>query len=316
MLRKAAWERRCWPSVDGHEVFVSDSGVIRDNARTVFAEEGIAFEEGGHTLDRILAADEIVKSPGIPNTAPPVKAAAAKGIPVIGEIELAGRYTDAPIIGITGSNGKTTTTLLVHHILRKAGIDAGLGGNVGKSFAGQLAEGDHAWWVLELSSFQLDDIRDLRPHIGILLNITPDHLDRYAYRMENYVDSKFRIASNQRADDHFIYCADDAEIATGMQRHTIKARQWPFSITRELPQGGSLHNEQLTIHTDQSTFNMSILELALQGKHNVYNSLAAGIAARVLGDPQRSGAREPERFPERRASPGTCCQCERGGVHQ
>ncbi len=266
----------------GLKVFVSDAGTIAGGHRQVLEREGIPFEEGGHTLTRVLAAEEVVKSPGIPEKAPAVKEVRAKGIPMIGEIELASRYTKAPVIGITGTNGKTTTTLLTHHILKKAGIDAGLGGNVGKSFAGQLADRDHAWWVLEISSFQLDDIIHFRPHIAVLLNITPDHLDRYDDSMRKYADSKFRITMNQGPEDHFIHFADDPEIIAGMKRHPVRARTWPISLSRQLPRGGYLDNGSITINTDKTQFNMSILELALQGKHNVCNSLAAGIAARVL----------------------------------
>ena len=266
----------------GIPVFVSDAGSIPPNFLMRLEKAGIAYEQGGHTVRTVLEADEVVKSPGIPETASIVRAIRDKGIPVIGEIEFAARHVDAPIIGITGSNGKTTTTLLVHHILKKAGIDAGLGGNVGTSFAGLVAAGGHAIYVLELSSFQLDGTRTLKPHIAVLTNITPDHLDRYGNRMENYVDSKFRITMNQGADDHFIYNADDPQTREGIRRHTVKARQWPISIQVPIEQGGYLQNDNLHINTDQTTFNMSILELALQGKHNVYNSLAAGIAARVL----------------------------------
>jgi UDP-N-acetylmuramoylalanine--D-glutamate ligase len=185
-------------------------------------------------------------------------------------------------VGITGANGKTTTTLLTGHILRKAGMDVGVGGNVGHSFARLVAERDRPVYVLELSSFQLDGIRTFRPDIALLLNISPDHLDRYAYRMENYVASKFRIAMNQTAADHFIHCADDAEIAKGLAIHPVKARRWPFSIEHQVPFGGHLSDKHIHLTNDQSTFSMSILDLALHGKHNVYNSMAAGIAARIL----------------------------------
>lgn len=266
----------------GIPVFVSDAGNIPERFRTRMESAGIDYEQGGHTVRTVLAADEVIKSPGIPETASIVRSLRDRGVPVIGEIEFASRHTTAPIIGITGSNGKTTTTLLVHHILSKAGMDAGLGGNVGTSFAGLVAQGDHALYVLELSSFQLDGTRTLKPHIAVITNITPDHLDRYDNQMQNYVNSKFRITMNQGADDHFIYNADDPETREGMRRHTIKARQWPISIKVPIEQGGYMHNQSIHITTDKNTFNMSILELALQGKHNVYNSLAAGIAARVL----------------------------------
>jgi len=266
----------------GLDVFVSDAGAIRPNYREVLVKSGIAFEEGGHTAERVLGADEIVKSPGVPDTASLIVAARERGIPVISEIELAYRYCKGTIVGITGSNGKTTTTLLTHHILQRAGLDVALGGNVGNSFAALVADGDHAHYVLELSSFQLDGIHTFKPHIAVLLNITPDHLDRYAYRMENYVASKFRIAMNQGADDHFIHCADDTTIAEGMRLHAVKARKWPFSIKHSVAQGAFLDSDSIHITTDQTTFNMSIIELALKGKHNVYNSMAAGITARVM----------------------------------
>ena len=273
----------------GHDVFVSDAGAIKPKYRDELNARGIAFEEGGHTAARVLDAEELVKSPGIPDTASLVVTAVQKGIPVISEIEFAYRYCKGTIVGITGSNGKTTTTLLTHHILQKAGLDVAVGGNVGNSFAALVAERDHTHYVLELSSFQLDGIRTFRPHIALLLNITPDHLDRYAYRMENYVASKFRIAMNQTEQDHFIHCADDPVTAGWMERNPVKARTWPFSIERELTHGAWLRDHSIHITTpdttgatNQTTFDMSILELALKGKHNVYNSMAAGIAARVL----------------------------------
>lgn len=273
----------------GYDVFVSDAGTIKPKYRDELNARGIAFEEGGHTAAHVLDAEELVKSPGIPDNASLVVAAQEKGIPVISEIEFAYRYCKGTIVGITGSNGKTTTTLLAHHILQKAGLDVAVGGNVGNSFAALVAEGDHSHYVLELSSFQLDGIRTFRPHIALLLNITPDHLDRYAYQMDNYVASKFRIVMNQTEHDHFIHCADDPVMAAWMERHPVKARTWPFSIERELTHGAWLHNDSIHITTpdttgatNQTTFEMSMIELALKGKHNVYNSMAAGIAARVL----------------------------------
>ena len=266
----------------GLQVFVSDAGSIKARYRDQLIINDIDHEEGGHDLQRVLQADEIIKSPGIPDHAPVVKAAREKGIPVISEIEFAYRYCKGRIIGITGSNGKTTTTLLTHHILGKAGIDAAIGGNVGNSFAALIADHEHDWYVLELSSFQLDGIREFTPYIAILLNITPDHLDRYAYRMENYVASKFRIAMNQGQHDHFIFCDDDAEIGDGLTKHPVKAQRWPFSIRHRLPDGAFLDNDQIIFSTHQTPFTMSLIDQALKGKHNVYNSMAAGIAARVL----------------------------------
>lgn len=266
----------------GLDVFVSDMGAIKPLYREALTANGIAFEEGGHTAARVFDADEIVKSPGIPDSAALVRSAVEKGIPVISEIEFAYRYCNGRIVAISGSNGKTTTTLLTHHILRKAGFDVAVGGNVGTSFASLVADGDHAWYVLELSSFQLDGIREFRPDIAVLLNITPDHLDRYQYRMENYVASKFRIAMNQRKNDHFIHCADDPESNAWLQQHSVKAQRWPFSIQHLVEEGAYLQDGHIHITTNRSTFSMSIIELALKGKHNVYNSMAAGIAARVL----------------------------------
>ncbi len=266
----------------GIPVFLSDAGPIPARYSQQLDQAGVAYEQGGHTVAKVLQADEVVKSPGIPATASIVRALRDKGVPILAEVEFAARHVSSPIIGITGSNGKTTTTMLVHHILAKAGIDAGLAGNVGTSFAGLVAAGQHEVFVLELSSFQLDGVRTLRPHIAVITNITPDHLDRYDNRMENYVDAKFRITMNQGADDHFIYCADDPQTLQGLKRHTVKARKWPFSLRVPQERGGYLQNGNIHINLDQSTFKMSILELALQGKHNVYNSLAAGIAARLF----------------------------------
>ena len=270
----------------GIPVFVSDGGTIKPHYRETLTANGIEFEEGGHTALKVLDAEEVVKSPGIPDTATLVVAAIDRGIPVISEIELAARHTTAPIVAITGSNGKTTTTLLTHHILQRAGLDAGLGGNVGRSFAGLLAERDHALYVLELSSFQLDGIRAFRPHIAVLLNITPDHLDRYQYNMDHYVASKFRIAMNQNASDHFIHSDDDPEVRRGLTEHPVRARRWPISIEHHVPEGGFLQDGLLhfnaSTHPDPNPLRMSLIELALQGKHNAYNSMAAGIAARIL----------------------------------
>lgn len=266
----------------GLDVFVSDAGTIKANYREALKKAGIAFEEGGHTAARVLSADQIVKSPGVPDKAPLMVAAREQGIPVISEIELAYRYCKGNIVAITGSNGKTTTTLLTHHILRKAGLDVAVGGNVGNSFAALVADGDHEHYVLELSSFQLDGIVTFRPHIAVLLNITADHLDRYDYRIENYAASKFRIGMNQGENDHFIHCADDALIEQGLAQHSLKANKWPFSIEREIAQGAFLKNDSIHIATHQTTFDMSILELALKGRHNLYNSMAAGITARAM----------------------------------
>jgi len=221
----------------GFDVFVSDKGKIKDSYKNTLVEHGIDWEEGTHTLDRILKASEVVKSPGIPDQTDLIQLLVEKQIPVISEIEFASRYTDAKIIGITGSNGKTTTTMLTYHILRKAGLNVGLAGNVGDSFALQVANKHYDYYVLELSSFQLDGIKDFKSDIAILLNISEDHLDRYEYKMENYVNSKFRITNNQTKEDYFIYCSDNELIRDKLKTLNIKAQQLPFSIEKEETNG-------------------------------------------------------------------------------
>ena len=267
---------------EGYEVFVSDSGSIDDDFKQVLYTSDIEFEEGSHTMARILAADEVVKSPGIPEHIDLMKQVRNARIPVLSEIEFGFRHTNATIVGITGSNGKTTTTLLTYHILKHAGLNVGLAGNVGQSFAKQVAEKDRDFYVIELSSFQLDDIHTFRPHIGVLLNITPDHLDRYNNEFDRYAASKFRIAMNQTKEDHFIYCTDDETINAGISKHSPKGTLWPFSINTSLDKGGYSDGTSIYINTTQNQLTMSILNLALEGKHNVYNSLAAGLTARVL----------------------------------
>lgn len=268
---------------EGWNVFVSDYGVIKPSFKEELNERGFEWEEGRHTEERILDAEIVVKSPGIPDSAPIVRKLIEKNIPVISEIEFAGYYNTAKTICITGSNGKTTTTMLIYHILKKAGIHVGLAGNVGQSFAWQVAEKSFDWYVLELSSFQLDGMYDFRADIAILMNITPDHLDRYDYQMQKYVDSKFRILQNMTGNDWFIYNADDKIIETELaKRMAIEVQLAPFSLTKELAQGGYLKNEQITITTNKEQFTMSIHELALKGKHNAQNSLASGIASRLL----------------------------------
>ena len=266
----------------GYDVFVSDFGEIADNYKKQLQDWGIRFEEKQHTEAEILSAVEVIKSPGIPDKAPIVKKLKEKGIPVISEIEFAGRYCDAKIVGITGSNGKTTTSSLTYHILKNGGLNVGLAGNIGNSFAYQVATEKFDYYVLELSSFMLDDMYQFKADIGVLLNITPDHLDRYDYKMENYVASKFRITQNQTRADYFIYCADDPETLKGMQGVNIKAQQLPFSIEKNIETGAYLNNDNIVINTHQEHFEMSITELALQGKHNIYNSMASGIVAKVL----------------------------------
>jgi UDP-N-acetylmuramoylalanine--D-glutamate ligase len=265
----------------GAQVFLSDRGKITGKYLEKIRENGIEWEEGKHSEERIMAADLIIKSPGIPENTPLIVQARSKGILVISEIEFGGYFNSAKTICITGSNGKTTTTMLTYHILKKAGLHVGLAGNVGKSFAAQVANENFDWYVLELSSFQLDDMYDFKPDIAVLLNITPDHLDRYEYKMENYVQSKFRIAKNLDENGWFIYNADDNEIAQVMKTLETKANLAAFSLEHEVPVGGYLNKQQLTINI-KDQFTMSIHDLALKGKHNAANSLASGITARIL----------------------------------
>lgn len=266
----------------GFEVFVSDKGEIKDKYKNVLSKFEIEWESGKHSEALILNADEVVKSPGIPDSAPLVKQLLNKGIPLISEIEFAGRYTQAKKICITGSNGKTTTTLLTYHILKKAGLKVVLAGNVGESFAYKVATESFDYCVLELSSFQLDNMYDFKADIAVLLNITPDHLDRYDYKLENYIRSKFRIIQNQTAEDTFIYCDDDENIINELKKNRPAATLYPFSIKHEVEQGACIKEEELFINVINKPFAMSIHQLALQGNHNLYNSMAAGIAARVL----------------------------------
>jgi UDP-N-acetylmuramoylalanine--D-glutamate ligase len=266
----------------GYNVFVSDFGTIDANYKRQLQDWNIRFEENQHTEKEILEAAEVIKSPGIPDKAPIIKKIKEKSIPVISEIEFAGRYTNAKIIGITGSNGKTTTTSLTYHILKNAGLNVGLAGNIGKSFAYQVATEKFDLYVLELSSFMLDDMYKFKTDIAVLLNITPDHLDRYEYKLENYAASKFRITQNQTANDFFIYCADDPETKKGMETRTFAAQQLPFSIKKKVEPGAYLEKDNIVINTHQEHFQMSITELALQGKHNIYNSMASGIVAKLL----------------------------------
>ena len=270
---------------EGYAVFVSDFGPIADHYKKDLESAAISFEENGHSEERILTASEVVKSPGIPDKAPIIKKLIENNIPILSEIEFAGRYSTAKMICITGSNGKSTTTLLTYHILKNAGLNIGLAGNIGKSFARQVAFQNFDYYVLEISSFMLDNMYDFRADIAVLLNITPDHLDRYDYKMENYYDSKFRIIQNQKQGDVFIYCADDEETQKGLLKHQINADAFPFSIEKILDHGAFLQDDQINItlhHKNQESFTMSIKDLALQGKHNIYNSMASGIVAKVL----------------------------------
>lgn len=266
----------------GWEVFLSDKGSLKPHYRETLNKEGIQWEEGTHTEEKILSADVIMKSPGIPDKAPIIKKAHEKGIAVISEIEFASQYTDSLIVGITGSNGKTTTTLLTHHIFKEAGLQAGLGGNIGYSFAELVATENPPYYVLEISSFQLDGIEHFAPHIAVLLNITPDHLDRYDYKFENYIDSKFRIAMNQTENDYLIYDADDEVITQWLSTHTIKSKLIPFSIEKELPQGAFLKDNKIYIMLENQTTEIDVEEISLRGKHNIKNTMAASVAARLV----------------------------------
>ena len=265
----------------GWNVLVSDSGKIKDSFKLELENRAIEWEEGLHSNERILQAELIIKSPGIPDKIALIQIIKAKGIKIISEIEFGGYYSNAKTICITGSNGKTTTTMLTYHILKKAGWNVGLAGNVGQSFAKQIAEEDYDWYVLELSSFQLDNMYDFRANISILTNITPDHLDRYEYQMQNYVDSKFRILNNQQHEDWFIYNLDDPTIQTEIVKRKPTMQLAPFSMKKEVTIGGFAKEKQLTINIKEQ-LTMSIYDLALKGKHNTQNSLAAGIASRIL----------------------------------
>lgn len=266
-----------------YDVFVSDYGSIQPNYKAELIKANITFEEGGHTLSKIFNANIVVKSPGIADKVEVVKQINAKHINCISEIEFAYQYaTDATIVAITGSNGKTTTTSFIYNICKNEGLDVALGGNIGKSFARQVAEKNYAYYVLEISSFQLDGIETFKPNIAILLNITEDHLDRYDYQFENYIQSKFKIVKNQTTADSFIYCADDEVIAKHFNSVNVVSQKYPFSIKSNIEQGAHLNQNEMCIKTKQNQFNMSIRELGLQGKHNVYNSMAAGIAGSLL----------------------------------
>ena len=267
---------------EGFDVFVSDMSAIAPRYKEMLDQRQIAWEEGKHTEELILNADEIVKSPGIPDAAPMVQKAIKKGIHIISEIEFAGRYTTSKMICITGSNGKTTTTSLIYHIFREAGYDCGLAGNIGNSLALQVAEDPHAYYIIELSSFQLDNMYDFRANIAILLNITPDHLDRYNFEMQNYVDAKMRILQNQTNEDAFIYWNDDPVIKRELEKYDIKAIQYPFSELMEKGSIGYIERGQYVIEKP-TPFNMEQEQLSLTGRHNIYNSLAAGIAGNVAG---------------------------------
>jgi UDP-N-acetylmuramoylalanine--D-glutamate ligase len=281
---------------EGFDVFVSDMSKIADRYKQMLDDRHIEWEEGQHTEEKILSADEIIKSPGIPDTAPMVSKAIAKGIKIISEIEFAGRYTDSKMICITGSNGKTTTTSLIYHIFRQAGYDAGLAGNIGHSLALQVAEEPHKYYIIELSSFQLDNMYQFRANIAILLNITPDHLDRYDNCMQNYTDAKMRIIQNQTPQDAFIYWADDPIISKELKKYDIKAVQCPFSDIKKNGVIGYIEEGQYKLEYP-TPFNMEQESLSLTGRHNIYNSLAAGLAANIAGIKKEEIRRSLSDFP-------------------
>jgi len=266
----------------GYDVFLSDRGVIKEKYKNVLNKAGIKWEEGAHSSAFLQGAELVIKSPGIPTDAQIIKDLKSAGAEVISEIEFAARHTTGKIIAITGTNGKTTTTLLTHHIFAKAGKDVVAAGNVGESFAGLLAERDREYWVLEVSSFQLDDIKSFKPDVAVLLNITADHLDRYGYEMQNYVDAKFAIAKNMTPNDHFIYCDDDKMIVENLKTKNVQAQLHPISIYHPVENGAYSNENELIINLINNPFKMSIHDLALQGKHNVYNSMAASVSARIF----------------------------------
>ncbi|CAG5008742.1 UDP-N-acetylmuramoylalanine--D-glutamate ligase [Dyadobacter sp. CECT 9275] len=272
----------------GFAVFLSDKAILQDKYRDILIREGIEFEHGGHTEARVMDADIVIKSPGIPDKAPLVAALYKKGVQVVSEIEFASWYTSAKLIGITGSNGKTTTTLLTYHILKTAGLNVGLAGNIGDSFAWQVAEKQFDYYVLEISSFQLDNIERFRPDVAVLLNITPDHLDRYNYQFQNYVNSKFNIIQNQTENDTFIYFEDSEVILDELVRRDVRSQRLPVSLKGPLPKGGFLADSLLQIILKDSTFSIPFADLPVKGPHNAINALAAILVAQAVGIDQES----------------------------
>ena len=268
--------------VKGFDVFLSDMGKLSEKYVAMLEEWNIPYEQGRHSEELILNADEVIKSPGIPETAPMVQKIMEKGIGVISEIEFAGRYDSAKKVCITGSNGKTTTTSLIYHLLQQAGLNVGLGGNIGKSYAYQVATEQHDIYVLELSSFQLDNVYEFKADIAIITNITPDHLDRYNYNMENYVKSKFRITRNMSSEDCFIFCSDDEITVNHLNQIVVKAQKLPFTQKGEVAQGGFVKEDKMIVRYKEQECDMYLQELALGGKHNIYNSMAAAIAAKAM----------------------------------
>lgn len=265
----------------GFEVFLSDMGSIKEEYKAILSEKEIPFEEKQHTEELILNADWIIKSPGIPKKSPIIQQINERQILISSEIEFASQYTDATLIAITGSNGKTTTTSLTYHMYKKAGYSVGLAGNIGKSFAWQVAEENFDYYILEISSFQLDDIQNFKPHIAMVLNLSPDHLDRYEYTYQKYIDAKFSITKNQDPKDYFIYNEDDPMTTNWFQNHNTKAQKLPFSLNKKIENGAFSDHENINFHINSDTFKMKINELALTGKHNIANSMAAGIAGKL-----------------------------------
>lgn len=269
--------------VKGFDVFLSDNGSIKEEYIKTLREWDIPFEQGGHTEELILNADEVVKSPGIPSTAPMIRKLTAQGTHIISEIEFAARYDSAKKVCITGSNGKTTTTSIIYYLLQNAGLNVGLGGNIGKSYAMQVATEKHDYYVLEISSFQLDNCYDFRPDIAIITNITPDHLDRYDYNFENYIRAKFRITQNLRPEDCFIFDSDDAITIEHLDKIVLQAKMLPFTQKTEVKQGAFLRDDKIVVRYEQSESEIYLKELALGGRHNIYNSMAAALAAKAAG---------------------------------
>lgn len=267
----------------GFDVFLSDNGEIKEDGKELLRKYNIDFEEGGHSKEKIVSADEVIKSPGIPDTAPLVLSLKERGIPVISEIEFAGRYDKSIKICITGSNGKTTTTSLIYFMLKNAGLNVGLAGNIGQSYAYQVATEHFDFYVLEISSFQLDGMYDFKADIAILMNITPDHLDRYDFKMQNYINSKFRITRNMKPEDCFIFCADDPVTTEELEKIVLKARMLPFSQEKTLAKEGAyVEDEMMHVKYGDDEYSIYLKELALSGKHNIYNSMAAAIAAKAI----------------------------------
>ena len=268
---------------NGLQVFVSDMGEIKPHFLDELKECGVEFEQRGHSEIKVLMADEVVKSPGIPDDVPLIVKLKSRGIPVISEIEFAGRYAKGKTICVTGSNGKTTTTMLIHHILTEAGLNVGMAGNVGVSFARQVAQGvEPEWWVLELSSFQLDGMFSFKADIAIILNITPDHLDRYGHEMQNYINSKFRVVQNMAEGDKFLYCADDKNVVAEMEERSIVSCKLPFSLKIRVSEGAYLEDDKIVINYKNESMSLFAHELSLKGRHNIYNSMAAGIVSHVI----------------------------------